>query len=143
MEISFIAGFGPVTRGEDARGFWGGALGLPLAEVAPGYWGAEDGRLPGAKAFALWPLADAAQAVFGTPEWPPGTPEPQAWIEFDVESPAAVAAAVTELEGTGRRVLSPAREEPWGQTTAHLLSPEGLLVGVTYTPWMHGADPLP
>ena len=28
-------------------------------------------------------------------------------------------------------------EEPWGQTTSRLLSPEGLLVGVTFTPWMH------
>lgn len=27
--------------------------------------------------------------------------------------------------------------EPWGQTTSRLLSPEGLLVGVTFTPWMH------
>ena len=34
-------------------------------------------------------------------------------------------------------MLTEARTEPWGQTTARLLSPEGLLVGVTYTPWMH------
>jgi len=30
--------------------------------------------------------------------------------------------------------------EPWGQTTSHFLSPEGLLLGVTYTPWMHEND---
>ncbi len=46
-------------------------------------------------------------------------------------------AAVAELEASGHRVLRGPREEPWGQTTARLLSPEGLLVGVTYTPWMH------
>jgi hypothetical protein len=34
-------------------------------------------------------------------------------------------------------MLTDAHDEPWGQTTARLLSPEGLLVGVTYTPWMH------
>ena len=56
-----------------------------------------------------------------------------------MESPAAVADAVAELEAAGHRLLRGAREEPWGQTTSHLLSPEGLLIGVTYTPWMHPA----
>ena len=65
MEISFIAGFGPITRDEGARDFWGGSLGVPLAEVAPGYWGTDEEELAGARAFALWPLAQAAQAVFG------------------------------------------------------------------------------
>jgi len=37
-------------------------------------------------------------------------------------------------------VLRGAHEEPWGQTTSRLLSPEGLLVGVTFTPWMHDHD---
>ncbi len=28
--------------------------------------------------------------------------------------------------------------ESWGQTTSRLMSPEGLLVGITFfTPWMH------
>jgi catechol 2,3-dioxygenase-like lactoylglutathione lyase family enzyme len=139
MEISFIAGFGPITRDEGARGFWGDALGIPLTEVGPGYWGAHE--LAGAKAFALWPLAHAAQAVFDAEEWPADLPEPQAWVEFDVASAAAVAEAVTELEANGQHVLKGAHEEPWGQTTARLLSPEGLLVGVTYTPWMHGQEP--
>jgi hypothetical protein len=48
-----------------------------------------------------------------------------------------VAAAIEELRAAGHRVLSEAHEEPWGQTTARLLSPEGLLVGVAFTPWMH------
>ena len=48
--------------------------------------------------------------------------------------------AVTELTAAGHRLLSGAHEEPWGQTTARLQSPEGLLVGVTFTPWMHPAD---
>ena len=37
----------------------------------------------------------------------------------------------------GHRLLKEATEEPWGQTVARLLSPDGLLVGLTYTPWMH------
>lgn len=143
MEIAFIAGFGPITRDVDARDFWGGALGLPLAEIAPGYWGADEDGLPGAKAFALWPLAHAAQAVFGTDDWPADLREPQAWIEFDVATKEAVAEAVAELSGKGHSLLTDARDEPWGQTTARLLSPEGLLVGVTFTPWMHGSTPAP
>ena len=79
----------------------------------------------------------AAQAVFGADEWPSDLPTPQAWLELDVASPQAVADAVAELEAAGQRILTAAHDEPWGQTTARLLSPEGLLVGVTYTPWMH------
>ena len=64
-------------------------------------------------------------------------PVPQAWVEFDVATVGAVADGVAELAAAGHRVLKEATEEPWGQTTSRLLSPEGLLVGVTYTPWMH------
>ena len=139
MKVSFVAGFGPIVRDVDSsRTFWGAGLGIELAEPVPNYWTNDD--LDGVKAFALWPLAHAAESCFGTDTWPREIPAPQAWIEFDVESPEAVAAAVAELEAAGHRLLRGAREEPWGQTTAHLLSPEGLLVGVTYTPWMHRAD---
>jgi hypothetical protein len=61
-------------------------------------------------------------------------------MELDVDSPESVAGAVTELEAAGHRVVRGAREEPWGQTTARLLSPEGLLIGITYTPWMHRSE---
>ncbi len=139
MKPRFVAGFGPIVPDVEAsRRFWGAGLGIELAEPVPGYWTNDD--LDGVKAFALWPLAQAAESCFGLDTWPSEIPAPQAWIEFDVESPAAVAEAATELEAVAHRVLRGAREEPWGQTTARLLSPEGLLVGVTYTPWMHRAD---
>jgi hypothetical protein len=51
-----------------------------------------------------------------------------------------VADAARELESQGHRMLREAREEPWGQTTARLQSPEGILVGISYTPWMHGTE---
>src|SRR5215207_8985768 len=138
MKVSFVAGFGPIVRNVDAsRAFWGGGLGIALEEAAPSYWTNDD--LDGVKAFALWPLAQAAESCFGAATWPQDVPTPQAWIEFDVESPRAVADAVAELQAAGHRLLRGAHEEPWGQTTARLLSPEGLLVGITYTPWMHGA----
>jgi hypothetical protein len=89
------------------------------------------------KAFALWPLSQAAKSCFGSDTWPEEIPAPQAWMELDVASSEAVGAAIAELEAAGHRLLRGAQEEPWGQTTARLLSPEGLLIGVTYTPWMH------
>jgi hypothetical protein len=136
MKVSFIAGFGPIVRDTDgSRAFWGGGIGIKLEEAAPGYWTNDD--LKGVNAFALWPLTQAAESTFGTDRWPEDISAPQAWIELDVESPEAVAPAVAEMEAAGHRVLRPAHEEPWGQTTSRLLSPEGLLVGITYTPWMH------
>jgi catechol 2,3-dioxygenase-like lactoylglutathione lyase family enzyme len=136
MQVSFVAGFGPIVRDVDAsRAFWGAGLGIALKEAAPSYWTNDD--LEGVKSFGLWPLGQAAESCFGTDRWPDDIPAPQAWIEFDVESPAAVGEAIAELEAAGHRVLRGVREEPWGQTTTRLLSPEGLLVGVTYTPLMH------
>ncbi len=138
MKIGFVAGFGPIVRDVDAsRAFWGTGLGITLEEAAPSYWTSD--HLDGVKAFALWPLAQAAESCFGANTWPQDVPAPQAWIEFDVESPQAVADAVAELQAAGHRLLRGAQEEPWGQTTSRLLSPEGLLVGITYTPWMHSA----
>jgi catechol 2,3-dioxygenase-like lactoylglutathione lyase family enzyme len=139
MQVCFVAGFGPIVRDLAAsRAFWGDALGLPLAEAAPTYWATD--ALAGVKAFALWPLDQAAESCFGRAPWSEEIPVPQAWIEFDVGSPEAVTEAVTELERAGHRVLRGAKEEPWHQTTARLLSPEGLLTGITYTPWMHQPD---
>lgn len=136
MKIAFVAGFGPIVRDASAaQGFWRDGLGISLEEAAPGYFANDD--LAGVNAFALWPLEQAAQATFGTAAWPDEIPAPQAWIEMDVESADAVAEAVVELKAGGHRVLRDAHEEPWGQTTSRLLSPEGLLVGVTFTPWMH------
>ena len=139
MKVSFIAGFGPIIRDADqSLGFWRDGLGIELTEAAPGYFTNDD--LDGVKAFALWPITQAAESSFGSSEWPPDLPAPQAWLELDVESADAVGAAVQELEASGHRVLRGAHEEPWGQTTSRLLSPDGLLIGITFTPWMHKAD---
>jgi len=135
VKVSFVAGFGPIVRDTAESRSWWSALGLELHEIAPDYWGLDE--LGGVNAFALWPLAQAAQNTFGTPDWPADLPTPQAWIEFDVGSAEEVADAARELEGKGHRLLRATTTEEWGQTTARLMSPEGLLVGVTYTPWMH------
>ena len=58
---------------------------------------------------------------------------PQGWVEFDVED---VEEATAQLESQGYRMLVKARKEPWGQVVSRFIGPEGLLIGVTYTPWM-------
>src|SRR5437660_651182 len=73
------------------------------------------------------------ESCFGSGEWPADVVRPQAWLEFDVED---VDAATRELEERGYRLLVRNRTEPWSQVVTRLISPEGLLVGVTMTPWM-------
>jgi catechol 2,3-dioxygenase-like lactoylglutathione lyase family enzyme len=136
VRIAFVAGFGPITTDTDASlAFWRDDLNLPMTEIAPDYWGTDD--VEGVKAFAAWPLDQAAESCFGVQAWPDEVAAPQAWLEVDVLNVEAVGEAAAELEAAGHRLLKQPTTEPWGQTVARLLSPEGLLVGITFTPWMH------
>ena len=133
MEVQFVASIAPIVRDADAaRAFYRDALGLSFEGEAGDYLFTHE--LEGTKHFGLWPLSEAANACFGTAEWPSDIPVPQASIEFEV---ADVAAAAAELTAKGCRLIHDARTEPWGQITARLLSPEGLLVAVCYTPSFH------
>ena len=85
----------------------------------------------------MWPLAQAAEACFGTAQWPAEGPVPQVSIEFDVADVAAVSAAADELLQAGYELLHPAREQSWGQTVARLQSLEGVIVGISYAPMLH------
>lgn len=60
----------------------------------------------------------------------PDIRRPQATLELEVGD---VSAAIDELKAPGLRMLHEPKTEPWGQTTVRLLSPEGLLIGITYT----------
>lgn len=132
MKVLFIAGFGPITDDvEQSRRLYVDALGIDFKVEEGDYRHTE--ALDGAKTFAVWPLSQAAESCFGRSEWPADVPRPQAWLEFDVDD---VEQATSELEGRGYRLLVRSRTEPWGQVVSRLLSPEGLLVGVTMTPWM-------
>jgi catechol 2,3-dioxygenase-like lactoylglutathione lyase family enzyme len=136
VKVLFIAGFGPIDQDVAAsRKLYSDALGIPFHEDAGGYL--YTGALQGAKHFALWPLSQAAQSCFGNDSWPDGIPVPQAWLEFEVDN---VEAATAELESQGYRMLVSNRKEPWGQTVSRFLSPEGLLVGVTFTPSLREAS---
>ncbi|MBB2987661.1 deaminase [Terracoccus luteus] len=85
-------------------------------------------------------MSQAAESTFGTSAWPADRVVPQAWLELEVAKPEAVGEAVAELRGRGLEVVAEAKVEPWGQTTARLLSPEGLLVGVSHLPSFHETD---
>ncbi len=132
--VKFITGFGPIVRDLDAsRRLYADDLGLTFDEEAGGYLHTE--KLEGARTFALWPLAQAARSCFGIDKWPSHVPIPQAWLEFDVDD---VESESKQLEDRGYKLLVSARREPWGQVVTRLLSPEGLLIGVAYTPAMRG-----
>jgi catechol 2,3-dioxygenase-like lactoylglutathione lyase family enzyme len=135
MDIQFVASVAPIVQDAAAsRTFYRDGLGLSFEGEEGEYVFTQ--KLDGTKHFGLWPLSEAATACFGSTEWPAEVPVPQASIEFEV---ADVAAAAAELTAKGHRLIHDARTEPWGQVTARLLSPDGLLVAVCYTPPFHDA----
>jgi hypothetical protein len=135
IKILFIAGFGPIDRDvAESRKLYGGALGISFQEGPGGYL--HTAALEGARHFALWPLSQAAQSCFGQDTWPADVPIPQAWMEFEVGN---VEAATSELERQGYRMLVRNKQEPWGQTVSRFISPEGLLLAVTFTPSLREA----
>jgi catechol 2,3-dioxygenase-like lactoylglutathione lyase family enzyme len=134
LKVLFVAGFGPLVREPDqSKRFYVDTLGLPLEPMPQDdtYYHGE--TLEGVRHFALWPLNAAAQSCFGTDRWPANVPEPHSWLEFDVED---VASATEVLKKQGYALLVETRKEPWGQTITRMLSPEGILIGISYTPWM-------
>ncbi|MEA2347327.1 MAG: hypothetical protein QOG62_1114 [Thermoleophilaceae bacterium] len=134
MKIEFVASVAVITQDPaESRKLYVDALGLPLE--GDGYVHSE--KIDGTKHFGVWPLADAAQACFGTPDWPAERPVPQSSIEFEVASAETVAEAATELEERGFTLLHGSRLEPWGQTVARLQSSEGLVIGISFAPQLH------
>jgi catechol 2,3-dioxygenase-like lactoylglutathione lyase family enzyme len=137
MNVQFISSFAVISPDLDAsHRLFVDMLGLPLsASEGDEYLHSE--QIEGAKHFGVWPLWQAAEACFGSREWPEDRTRPQASVEFDVESTGAVRAAAEELQNAGYELLHAVRTEPWGQTVARLLSTEGLIVGISYVPSMH------
>lgn len=140
MDIEFIATVSVIAADPaESRRLYVDALGLPL-QAAPGseYFHSEE--IEGAKHFSVWPLSQAADACFGTSEWPAERPVPQMSIEFEVADAAAVEAAAEELRGEGFELLHGPRLEPWGQTVARLQSVDSVIVGISYAPSLHAGD---
>ncbi len=142
MDLQFITSIAIVTPNPpESRKLFIDALGLPLEPASPGDEYHFSDKIDGAKHFGVWPLAQASEACFGTPEWPADRIVPQISIEFEVADKAAIDAAAAELEARGYSLLHGARTEPWGQTVARLQTLEGAIVGISYAPSMHVASP--
>jgi len=136
MKIVAIAGWATITKNPQASAqLYRDLLGLPLQDMGGDYI-AMNG-FDGAKHFGVWPLKAAAQSCFGRDEWPSDMPTPSATIEFELADEASVQAAVEEMKSKGQRFVHEARLEPWGQTVARFISPEGVLIGLSYAPWFH------
>jgi len=136
VQIEFVASVAVITSDAAAsRALYMDALGLPLKQLDGDYFASED--VGGCKHFGVWPLAQAAEACFGTPTWPDGVAIPQASLEFELADASAVAAGAEELRSRGYQLLHDAKTEPWGQTVARLLSPEGAIIGLSYAPALH------
>ncbi|WP_293041244.1 VOC family protein, partial [Paraburkholderia sp.] len=135
MKIKCIAGFAVITKQPDASAsLYQDALGLPF-ERQDSYLYMD--KFAGSNHFGIWPLKMAAQSCFGQNEWPAHIPVPTATIEFELEDVAAVESAVQEMKSKGQVFIHEVRTEPWGQTSARFMSPEGVLVGLSYAPWLH------
>ena len=132
IKVLFVAGFGPIVRDARAsRSLYGDALHIEFKEEEGGYL--HTPALDGVKHFALWPLAQAAQSCFEKDSWPAELAIPQAWLELEVEN---LEKATQELSSRGYHILVSDKKEPWGQVVSRFLDPEGLLVGLTFTPWL-------
>ena len=137
MEVLFVASVAVITPDPpESRKLFVDALGLPLTKhESDEYFFSE--KIPGSKHFGVWPLSQAAEACFGTTQWPQDRPTPHACLEFEVADAAAVASAAEELQSRGYALLHPVRTEPWGQTVARIQTPEGVIVGISFAPWLH------
>ena len=83
MDVQFVTSIAPIVRDAEAsRSFYAEALGLRFEGHEGDYVFTHE--LAGTKHFGLWPLSEAANACFGTTEWPTEIPAPQASIEFEV-----------------------------------------------------------
>lgn len=135
MKIISIAGFAVITKDSDeSSSLYKTAFGLPL-EQQEDYLFMD--KYPGANHFGVWPLRMVAETCFGSETWPDHIPAPTATIEFELSDAASVQAAVQEMREGGQEFIHEAREEPWGQTVARFISPEGVLIGLNFAPWLH------
>ena len=136
MDVQFITSVAVITPDPSvSRRLYVDALGLALTGEDDGYLHSED--IDGCKSFGVWPLTQAAQACFSTPDWPVERPVPQASVEFEVADAQTVQVAADDLKEKGFTLLHDARTEPWGQTVARLQSSEGAIIGISYVPSMH------
>jgi catechol 2,3-dioxygenase-like lactoylglutathione lyase family enzyme len=139
MKILFVASMSVIARDpQESRKLFIDVLGLPLERhEGDEYYFSE--KVGGCKHFGVWPLAQAAEACFGSRTWPAERPIPHLSVEFEVADEESVRSAAAELQANGHEVLHPVRKEPWGQTIARVQTIDGAIVGISHAPWLHDA----
>jgi catechol 2,3-dioxygenase-like lactoylglutathione lyase family enzyme len=137
MKILFITSMAIITpKPAESRRLFVDTLGLPLkAHENDDYYFSQD--IAGSKHFGVWPLSRAAEACFGTSQWPSDRPIPHASFEFEVADKQSVASAAKELQSRGYALLHDVHTEPWGQTIVRLQTSEGAIVGISHAPSIH------
>jgi hypothetical protein len=112
MEIEFVSGVAVIAPDPaQSRRLYIDTLRLPLTSQGGDYFHSE--HIPGTKHFGVWPLSQAAEACFGSEQWPAHLAVPQVSIKFDVADATGVHDAADELAAAGYELLHPARQEPW------------------------------
>ena len=106
MNIEFLSTVAVIAPDPAAsRKLYVDTLGLPLESHGDDYHHSE--HIAGCKSFGIWPLSQAAEACFGTSQWPADRPVPQVSIEFDVADAAAVGPAAREAQAGRLRTAAP------------------------------------
>src|SRR4051795_2550738 len=114
MKLEFMASCAVIVPDPPrSRKLYVDALGLPLESAGDDEY-AHSERIEGVKHFGVWPLYQAAQACFGTPDWPADRTVPQASVEFDVAAPEQVQAAAGGLAPPGATPPPQPPQEPGG-----------------------------
>lgn len=120
-----------------AAAFYRDTLGLEVEGDGPRYAVV---RLAGLSRFALWDQRAAAASLYGDAGQADRVPTGFCLV-LEVDD---VPDAVAQLREQGVDLLQRARQEPWGQTTARLVSLSGSLIELCETPWSRRlADPAP
>src|SRR3954470_5518865 len=84
MKIEFLSSVAVIALDPPAtRKLYVDALGLPLESRGDDEYHHSE-QIGGCKHFAVWPLSQAAEACFGTAQWPAERPVPQVSIERGV-----------------------------------------------------------
>jgi catechol 2,3-dioxygenase-like lactoylglutathione lyase family enzyme len=107
MDVKFMTSIAPIVRDPDtSRSFYADGLGLDFEGHEGDYVFTH--QLEGTKHFGLWALSEAANACFGTTQWPAEIPVPQASIEFEVADHERFRRAIN----TSQFGYLPARSQP-------------------------------
>ena len=119
------ASFAPIVADPAvSRAFYQDALGLSFEGQSGDYRFTD--ALGGVKHFGLWPLREAAQAYFGTPDGPARVPVPQASVEFELADVDAVATAAAEFQAGGHQLLHEGADGALGPDHYPAAEPRGV-----------------